>query len=85
MSASSFFTLLYDVLLYRSYCNRNERRAMKRQCNFRLWPENEKRLEVAAKNGLNVSEMLNELIRDNFRPYVQKKAKQYTELASSTN
>jgi hypothetical protein len=59
---------------------------MKRnQRNFRLWPENEKRLEVAAKNGLNVSEMLNELIRDNFKQYVEKKAKFYSQLASSAN
>lgn len=53
--------------------------------NFRVWPENEKRLDVAAKNGLNVSEMLNELIRDNFKQYVEKKAQQYSQLASSAN
>ncbi len=59
---------------------------MKRaQRNFRPWPENEKRLETAAQHGVNVSEMINELIRDNFRPYFEKKAKQYSQLASNAS
>ncbi len=58
---------------------------MKKQCNFRIEPENEKRLEVAAKNGLNPSEVMNDLIREFFKPYIERKAKSLSQLASASN
>jgi hypothetical protein len=53
--------------------------------SFRPWPDNAKRLDVAAKSGLNVSEMVNELIQTHFKSYVEQKAKKFAQLASYTN
>ena len=59
---------------------------MKRaQVNFRPWPETEKRLEVAQKHGLNMSEMINELICEHFKDYVENKAKKLSQLATASN
>lgn len=51
--------------------------------NFRPWPENEKRLEKAIASGLNVSEMINELVDQHFSTYVESKAKKFAQLAHS--
>jgi hypothetical protein len=41
---------------------------------FRPWPENQVRLELADKGGLNVSELINEVINKHFADHVKEKA-----------
>ena len=57
----------------------------KQQCNFLVTPENKKRLDVAVESGLNMSEVLNDLITDYFKPYVENKAKKISQLANASN
>jgi hypothetical protein len=57
----------------------------KQQCNFLVEPENKKRLEMATANGLNMSEVINDLIRDYFKPYIENKAKRISQLATASN
>lgn len=47
----------------------------KRNYTFRPWPDNEKRLELASEIGLNVSELLNEAVRDTFDELLKKKSR----------
>ena len=42
---------------------------------FRAWPENKKRLELASNLGLNVSEIINEVLKDRFDEVLKKKSK----------
>ena len=49
-----------------------------KQRSFRPWPDNEKRLEQASKVGFNVSELVNEILRDNFDKYVLRKCEEIT-------
>lgn len=46
------------------------------QRNFRPWPENQERLELAEKLGLNVSELINEVLKKNVSRHLEEKAKQ---------
>lgn len=46
---------------------------------FRPWPENAKRLELAGKIGLNVSELLNEAIEETFDSLLKKKSRKIQE------
>ncbi len=39
---------------------------------FRAWPENQERLEYAQKLGLEVSQIVNELLKEHLRPYLTK-------------
>lgn len=44
--------------------------------SFRAWPENQERLEFAEKVGLNVSELINEILREiSHRPAMAVKTK----------
>jgi len=77
---------LSGVTIATSQLTENKGDGMPKKANtrsFKPWEENRKRLEVAAESGLNVSEMINEFIRDNFKPYIEQKAKKLTQLASS--
>ncbi len=48
---------------------------------FRLWDANRKRLDYAKKLGLNASEVVNEVLSENLRPYLEKRReKQASEL-----
>ena len=57
----------------------------KEQCNFRVTAENRKRLEAATASGLNMSEVINDLINDYFKPYVESKSKKISQLANASN
>lgn len=46
---------------------------------FRAWPDNQERLEFAEKIGVNISELINEILRDNLKPRLEKKTKQLRE------
>ncbi len=47
--------------------------------NFRVWPENQERLEFADKIGLNVSEIINECLAKTLKPVIDAKAKKVRE------
>ena len=51
--------------------------------SFNPWPENQERLEYAQKIGLEVSQIVNELLKEHLRPYLtkvkQSKAKELRE------
>ena len=50
---------------------------------FRPWPENQERLEFAEKIGVNVSELINELLKDHLKPRLEKKAKAVREAVAA--
>jgi hypothetical protein len=52
---------------------------MKAQRTFRPWPENQKRLELADNLGLNVSEVINEVLRDRFDDVLKRKSRKIQE------
>ena len=41
---------------------------------FRPWEQNQERLELADKIGLNVSELINEVLREHLSKHMQTKA-----------
>ena len=43
--------------------------------NFRPWPEVQKRLEFANEVGLNVSEIINEVLLKHSKPIIEEKIK----------
>ncbi len=43
---------------------------------FRPWEENQERLELADKIGFNVSELINEILRDHLNQHMTKKTEQ---------
>ncbi len=43
---------------------------------FQPWPENAQRLEVASRIGINVSELINEILKDNIDQALERKSKQ---------
>jgi hypothetical protein len=45
------------------------------QRNFRPWPENQKRLELASRLGINVSELINEVLKNNLESALRDKSK----------
>lgn len=50
---------------------------------FRAKPENQERLEFAEKLGLNVSELINEILKDTLKPRLEKKVKAVREAAAA--
>ena len=40
--------------------------------SFKPWPENQERLDYAQKLGLEVSQIVNELLKEHLRPYLTK-------------
>jgi post-segregation antitoxin (ccd killing protein) len=46
---------------------------------FRPWEENQERLELAEKLGLNVSELINEVLDKNITRHLEDKAKRIRE------
>jgi hypothetical protein len=63
----------------------------KRQAHFaecllfclRRWPENQEWLEFAERVGVNVSELINEILRDNLRPRLERKVKAIREAVAA--
>lgn len=47
--------------------------------SFRPWPDNQKRLELADRLGLNVSEVINEVLEDKFDDVLRKKSRKIQE------
>ena len=50
---------------------------------FRPWPENQERLEFADKIGVNVSELINEVLKKHLDPHLETKAKKILEAITS--
>ena len=46
---------------------------------FKAWPENEERLEFAANIGLNVSEVINEVLAKYLKPTLEAKTRKMRE------
>ncbi len=46
------------------------------QRNFRPWPDNQERLEFADKIGLNVSEVINEVLQKHLKQSIEAKARE---------
>lgn len=51
--------------------------------SFKPWPENQERLAFAEKLDLNVSEIINEVLRDYLKPHLERKTKQIREVLSA--
>ena len=49
---------------------------------FRPWKTNQERLELADKIGLNVSELINEVLEKHLKPEMEKKANRIREALS---
>ena len=49
---------------------------------FRPWPENQERLDLADKLGINVSELINEALEKAAKPIIEAKAKKLREALS---
>lgn len=47
--------------------------------SFRPWPENQKRLELADRLGLNVSEIINEVVEERFEAVLKQKSRKIQE------
>jgi len=58
-------------------------KAVSKPRTFRPWQENQERLEFAEKLGINVSELINELIAPVLRPAIEKKQKKIREVATA--
>ena len=57
---------------------------MKRsQRNFRPWPANQERLEFADKLGFNVSELINEVLKDNLEQHMKTKVEKLRKALSA--
>jgi len=53
--------------------------------SFKPWPENDERLEYAQKLGFEVSVIVNELLRENLKPWIDReKQKRLKALTSPT-
>jgi hypothetical protein len=50
---------------------------------FRAIPENQERLEFAEKIGVNVSELINEILKDTLKLRLEKKAKAIREAVAA--
>lgn len=53
------------------------------QVNFRPWPDNRERREFATELGVNISELMNEILRDTLKPRLEKKVKQIREAVAA--
>jgi len=49
---------------------------------FRAWPENQERLEFARRVGLNPSELINEVLKENLKKHLEAKVKKVREALS---
>jgi hypothetical protein len=49
---------------------------------FRPWEENQERLELADRIGFNVSELINEVLRDNLSKHMKKKTEKMRQALS---
>lgn len=49
------------------------------QRNFKPWTENQERLAFAEQVGLNVSEVINEVLRDHLKKHLEAKTRQLRE------
>jgi post-segregation antitoxin (ccd killing protein) len=47
--------------------------------NFRPWPSNQERLALAERLGLNVSELINEVLDTNIARHLEEKARRIRE------
>ena len=54
------------------------------QRNFRPWPENQERLELADQIGFNVSELINEVLRDHLNQHMSKKTEKMRQALTAT-
>lgn len=52
------------------------------QWSFRPWRENQERLELARDYGLNVSELINEVLKTHLKTTMETKAKKLREALS---
>ena len=52
------------------------------QRNFRPWPQNQERLELADKLGINVSELINESLEKAARKIIEDKTRKLREALS---
>jgi hypothetical protein len=50
--------------------------------SFKAWPENQERLAFAEKLDLNVSELINEVLKDNLRSHLERKTRKLREALS---
>ena len=53
------------------------------QRNFRPWPDNQKRLEFADQLGLNVSQLINEVLKDNLDQHMKTKVEKLRKALSA--
>lgn len=49
---------------------------------FRAWEENQERLELADRIGFNVSELINEVLRDNLSKHMKQKTEKMRQALS---
>ena len=52
------------------------------QRNFKPWPENQERLEIADKLGLSASELINEVLDKHLKNHLESKTKKLREALS---
>lgn len=50
---------------------------------FRAWPENQERLEFAEKLGFNLSELINEVIKENLDQHMKSKVEKLRKALSA--
>lgn len=50
---------------------------------FRAWPENEERLAFAKRIGLDVTELVNEVLAKGLKPVLEQKAKKIREAVTA--
>ncbi len=53
-----------------------------KQRSFRPWKENQERLELADRIGLNVSELINEVLQKHIKEHMEIKARKLREALS---
>lgn len=78
--------MIAAVILSTCLSNLNKRSYMEKRSNawgFRARPENQERLEFAEKIGINVSELINELLKDYLKPRLEKKVKAVREAVAA--
>ncbi len=46
--------------------------------SFKPWPENQERLDYAQRLGLEVSQVVNDVLKEHLRPYLEKVRKSKT-------
>lgn len=51
--------------------------------SFKAWEENQKRLEFADRLGMNVSEVINEVLKDGLKQVIEKKMRSLRDTLSA--